>query len=112
LQDALLRNARYMVAIDLHTGKMTEEQAVDYFVHEGYQTRANGVREVKRGTGNPTYLFYTLGKLQIIQLRKDWEARQGRKVEPREFHDLFMRQGVAPVKIIRRALLGDDSPTL
>jgi uncharacterized protein (DUF885 family) len=112
LQDALLRNARYMVAIDLHTGKMTEEQAVDYFVHEGYQTRANGVREVKRGTGNPTYLFYTLGKLQIIQLRKDWEARQGRQVEPREFHDLFMRQGVAPVKIIRRALLGDDSPTL
>jgi len=112
LQDALLRNARYMVAIDMHTGQMTQEQAVEFFVREGYQTRSNAVREVKRGTGNPTYLFYTLGKLQIIQLRKDWEARQRHPVAPKEFHDLFMQQGVAPVKIIRRALLGDESPTL
>jgi uncharacterized protein (DUF885 family) len=47
-----------------------------------------------------------------MKLRQDWSARQKQAVEPREFHDLFMRQGVAPVKVIRRALLGDDSATL
>ena len=112
LQDALLRNARYVVAIRMHTGTMTMEEAIAYFEKEGYQTNSNSVREVKRGTGDPTYLMYTLGKLQIQKLRADWTARQKGTTEPREFHDLFMRQGVAPVKVIRRALLEDDSPTL
>jgi len=112
LQDALLRNARYIVAIRMHTGSMTVAQATDFFVNEGYQTRANAKREVKRGTGDPTYLMYTLGKLQIQKLRTDWTAQQKTIPRPSDFHDLFMRQGVAPVKVIRRALLGNDSPTL
>jgi uncharacterized protein (DUF885 family) len=112
LQDALLRNARYVVALRMHTGNMSTAEAVEFFIHEGRQTRDSAVREVKRGTGDPTYLMYTLGKLQIMKLRADWTARQPGKPEPRVFHDLFMRQGVAPVKVIRRALLGDDSPTL
>jgi uncharacterized protein (DUF885 family) len=112
LQDALLRNARLVAAIRMHSGEMTVEEAITFFEKEGYQTRSNSVREVKRGTGDPTYLMYTLGKLQIQKLRVDWTAQQKGTVEPREFHDLFMRQGVAPVKVIRRALLGDDSPTL
>jgi uncharacterized protein (DUF885 family) len=112
LQDALLRNSRYIVAIRMHTGKMSMEEAERFFVEEGHQTRPTAVTEVKRGTQDPTYLMYTLGKLQIMKLRQDWSARQKQAVEPREFHDLFMCQGVAPVKVIRRALLGDDSPTL
>jgi uncharacterized protein (DUF885 family) len=56
--------------------------------------------------------MYTLGKLQIQKLRADWTKQHKGAVEPRAFHDLFMRQGVAPVKVIRRALLKDDSPTL
>ena len=112
LQDALLRNARYVVAIRMHSGDMTMDEAIAYFEKEGYQTKSNSVREVKRGTGDPTYLMYTLGKLQIQKLRADWTTRHKGAVEPREFHDLFMRQGVAPVKVIRRALLEDDSPTL
>ena len=112
LQDALLRNSRYIVAIRMHTGKMSMEEAERFFVEEGHQTRPTAVTEVKRGTQDPTYLMYTLGKLQIMKLRQDWSARQKQAVEPREFHDLFMRQGVAPVKVIRRALLGDDSATL
>ncbi|MCU1262326.1 MAG: hypothetical protein JWO80_5211, partial [Bryobacterales bacterium] len=66
LQDALLRNARYIVGIQMHTGKMTYEQGIDFFVKEGYLTRANGERETKRGTADPTYLYYTLGKLEIL----------------------------------------------
>jgi uncharacterized protein (DUF885 family) len=112
LQDALLRNARFVVAIRMHTGAMTIDEANRFFEKEGYQTKSNAVREVKRGTGDPTYLMYTLGKLQIQKLREDWMKRQKETPKPSVFHDLFMRQGVAPVKVIRRALLGNDSPTL
>ena len=105
LQDALLRNARYIVAIQMHTGKMTFDQGVNFFVKEGYQTRENGVRETRRGTSDPTYLMYTLGKLQIMALRDEMKQRQGAKFSLREFHDEFMRQGVAPVAIIRQAML-------
>ncbi len=112
LQDALLRNARYVVAIRMHTGTMTMDEAAAFFEKEGYQTKSNAIREMKRGTGDPTYLMYTLGKLQIQKLRADWTRRQKGTPKPSAFHDLFMRQGVAPVKVIRRALLEDDSPTL
>lgn len=112
LQDALLRNARYIVGIKMHTGQMTYEQAIDYFVKEGYQSRANGEREVKRGTADPTYLYYTLGKLQIFKLREDYKKMRGDKFTLQEFHDEFMKQGFPPIKIIRRAMLGNDSPVL
>src|SRR5207245_10576707 len=62
LQDALLRNARYIVGISMHTGKMSYEQGIEFFVKEGYQTHANAARETKRGTSDPTYLDDTLGK--------------------------------------------------
>lgn len=112
LQDALLRNARYMVAIKMHTGTMTMEQAIDYFVNEGYQSRETGEVETKRGTSDPTYLYYTLGKLQILKLRADLQAKQGGAFRLKDFHDSFMRQGFPPIKLVRRALMGDDSPTL
>ncbi|HWW19775.1 MAG TPA: DUF885 domain-containing protein [Steroidobacteraceae bacterium] len=112
LQDALLRNARYMVAIKMHTGSMTTEQAIDYFVKEGYQSRETGEVETKRGTSDPTYLYYTLGKLQILKLRADLQLKQGGSFRLKDFHDAFMRQGFPPIKLVRRALMGDDSPTL
>lgn len=112
LLDALLRNARFMVGIQMHTGQMTYDQAIDYFVNEGFQTRTNAEREVKRGTSDPTYLVYTLGKLQIMKLREDYKAKMGKKFSLRKFHDAFMAQGFAPIKIVRKALMGDDSPTL
>jgi uncharacterized protein (DUF885 family) len=112
LQDALLRNARYIVGIEMHTGKMTYEQGIDFFVKEGYQTRANGERETKRGTSDPTYLYYTLGKLQILKLREDYKQLKGGKFTLQEFHDSFLQQGYPPIRIVRRALLGNDSPVL
>ena len=112
LQDALLRNARYIVGIQMHTGKMTFDQGVDFFVKEGYQTRANAERETKRGTSDPTYLVYTLGKLEILKLREDYKKVQGAKFTLRDFHDNFMKQGFPPVRIVRRALLGNDSAVL
>ena len=112
LQDALLRNARFIAGIKLHTGQFSFDQAVDFFVKEGYQSRAVGTVETKRGTGDPTYLYYTLGKLEILKLRADVEAKRGAAFNLKQFHDEFMQQGFAPIKIVRRAMLGDDSPTL
>jgi uncharacterized protein (DUF885 family) len=112
LQDALLRNARFIAGIKMHTGQMSFDQAVDFFVKEGYQSHAVGVVEAKRGTSDPTYLYYTLGKLQILKLRQDVMARQGKDFNLEQFHDAFMKQGFAPIRIVRRAMLHDDSPTL
>jgi hypothetical protein len=112
LQDALLRDARYIVGIQMHTGKMTYEQGIDFFVKEGYQTHATGEVETKRGTSNPTYLYYTLGKLEIMKLREDYKKMRGSAFTLQEFHDRFMREGWPPIKIVRKALLGNDSPVL
>jgi uncharacterized protein (DUF885 family) len=112
ITDALLRNARYIVGIQMHTGKMTYDQAIDFFVNEGFQSRTNAEREVKRGTSDPTYLVYTLGKLQILKLRDDYKAKMGKKFTLQKFHDEFLKQGFPPIKLIRRKLLGSDSPSL
>ncbi|HZR66203.1 MAG TPA: DUF885 domain-containing protein [Terriglobales bacterium] len=112
LDDALLRNARYIVGIRMHTGDMTLDQARKFFVDEGFQTTAVADVETKRGTSDPTYLMYTLGKLQILKLRDDYRKMRGKDFSLLEFHDKFMQQGGVPLKIIRKAMLGNDSPTL
>ena len=113
LQDALLRDARYIAGIQMHTGKMTREQAEDFFVNEGYQPRPIAEKEAKRGTSDPTYLVYTLGKLEILKLREDYRKKMGARFSLQEFHNAFMKQGTPPIKLVRRALLGnDDSPVL
>ena len=112
LQDALLRNARYIVGIQMHTGKMTVEEATEFFVKEGHQVRPVAEKEAKRGTSDPTYLVYTLGKLEILKLREDYQKAKGGKVNLEAFHNAFLQQGFPPIKIVRRALLGNDSPVL
>jgi uncharacterized protein (DUF885 family) len=112
LQDALLRNARFIVGIQMHTGSMTYDQAVEFFQKEGYQPKETAAVEAKRGAGDPTYLYYTLGKLEIMKLRADLMKKQGAAFSPQHFHDEFLSQGFPPIKIVREALLGDDSPTL
>jgi len=112
LQDALLRNARYIVGIQMHTGNMTYDQAVDFFQKEGYQPRETAVVEAKRGAGDPTYLYYTLGKLEIMKLRADLMKKQGTTFSLQKFHDEFLSQGFPPIKVIRESMLGHGSPTL
>ncbi len=118
LQDALLRDARFVNSIKLHTlsgatgGSWTIDQAVELFVTEGYQSHAVGLMETKRGTSDATYLYYTLGKLEIMKLRADVQAKQGSAFNLQRFHDDLMRQGFAPIKVIRKAMLHDDSAVL
>jgi len=112
LQDALLRNARFIVGIEMHTGKMSFDDAVEFFQKEGYQSKETAVVETKRGAGDPTYLYYTLGKLEIMKLREDLKKKQGAAFSLEEFHNNFLRQGYPPIKIVREALLGDGTPAL
>jgi uncharacterized protein (DUF885 family) len=112
LQDALLRNARFIVGIKMHTGKMSFDEAVKFFQEEGYQSHETGIVETKRGTSDPTYLYYTLGKLEILKLREDMRKKQGAAFSLEKFHDEFLKQGFPPIKIVRQAMLGDNSPAL
>ena len=112
LQDALLRNARFIVGIEMHTGKMSFDEAVEFFQKEGYQSKETAMVETKRGTSDPTYLYYTLGKLEIMKLREDVKKRDGAAFSLEKFHDEFLKQGFPPIKIVREAMLGDQSPAL
>ena len=112
LQDALLRNARYIVGIKMHTGTMTFDEGVAFFEKEGYQSHMNSMRETMRGTSDPTYLVYTLGKLEILKLRDDYKKKMGDKFSLEQFHNEFLKQGFPPIKIVREALIGDQSPVL
>lgn len=112
LQDALLRDARYIVGIEMHTENMTVDQAVDFFIKEGHQVRPTAEKEAKRGTSDPTYLVYTLGKLEIMKLREDYKKMKGDRYTLEGFHNAFLQQGTPPVKLVRKALLGNDTPVL
>jgi uncharacterized protein (DUF885 family) len=112
LVDALLRDVRYIVGIRMHTQGMTMDQSKEFFVREGYQQPVVGEMETKRGTSDPTYLYYTLGKLEILKLREDYRRKMGDRFSLQEFHDRFIKSGSPPIKIVRREMLGDNSPVL
>ncbi|MBC7930189.1 MAG: DUF885 family protein [Rubrivivax sp.] len=107
LDAALLRLCRYVVGIRMHTAGMTYEEAVEFLMREGYQARTNAERAARRGTLDPTYLVYTLGKMQIISLRDEWKRRMADSYRVGEFHDRLLSYGSPPVKILRMAMLGD-----
>lgn len=109
LSMALLRLCRYLVGLRLHTAGMTYEEGVDFFMREGYQERVNAEREARRGTLDPTYLVYTLGKMQILKLREDYHERMGDAFNLGAFHDRLLSYGMPPLKIIRLAMLGETN---
>jgi uncharacterized protein (DUF885 family) len=112
LVDALLRDCRYIVGIKMHTQGMTMAQAREFFVKEGRQQPVVREMETKRGTGDPTYLMYTLGKLEILKLRADYQRKMGSRFSLQDFHDRFIKAGSPAVKIVRRELMGRDGPLL
>lgn len=105
LMNALLRNARYLSAIGLHTKGMTVAQSERLFL-EAYQDPGNARQQALRGTYDPAYLNYTLGKLMIRKLREDWTRDRGGRNAWREFHDRFLSYGGPPVPLVRQAMIG------
>ncbi len=106
LQEALLRAARYVVGIRMHTQGMTLAQGKAFFHEEGLQSEKVSDMEAKRGTEDPTYLYYTYGKLEILRLRDDYKKKLGAQYSLRKFHDALLAQGAIPLPLLRDALLG------
>ena len=112
LQNALLRNVRFLVALGLHTGGMTLAEAETMFREQAFQDVANARQQAARGTFDPGFLNYTLGKLMVRKLREDWTASRGGRAAWREFHDRFLSYGGPPIPLVREAMLGDRNGRL
>jgi uncharacterized protein (DUF885 family) len=110
--DALLRDARYIAGIKLHTQGWTIDEARDFFIKEGHQNPEMAAKEAQRGASDPTYGYYTIGKLEILKLRADWKAKQGDAYKIGDFHERLLESGTVPLKIIRREMMGEDGPVL
>ena len=105
LQEALLRATRYVVGIRMHTRGMTLPQAIELFEKQGLQSHKVAEMEAKRGTEDPTYLYYTYGKLEILKLRDDYKKKLGKQYSLRRFHDALLAEGAVPLSLVRAALL-------
>jgi len=103
--DALMRDARLLSAIGLHTGGMTVQQSEQMFREQAYQDPGNARQQAARGTYDPAYLNYTMGKLMIRKLRLDWTESRGGRSSWKEFHDTFLSYGGPPIPLVRGAML-------
>ena len=107
LAEALVRLARFVVAIRLHCEDLSVEQGMRFFRDEAFLEETTARREAERGTFDPTYLVYSLGKLMMLKLRRDYKEQQGGRYSLRSFHDAVLSQGSAPFWALRRLLLGE-----
>jgi uncharacterized protein (DUF885 family) len=105
LSNALLRDCRYLSAIGMHTGSMTQQQSYDLFRNECYQDEGNAKQQAARGTYDPAYLNYTMGKLMIRKLRDDWAASRGGQKAWKDFHDQFLGFGGPPIPLVRQQMM-------
>lgn len=114
LAEALVRLTRLIVGIRLHAEDLSVEQGVRLFREEAYLEEPSARREAERGTFDPTYGVYALGRLMMLKLRRDAEAARGNgRFSLKAFHDAVLGQGLAPFWAHRRLLLpGDTAPVL
>lgn len=108
LGNALLRDVRYLSAIGLHTGGMTVAQSERMFRDKAFQDPGNARQQAARGTYDPAYLNYTMGKLMIMQLREDWTGTRGGRTAWKAFHDRFLSYGGPPVPLVRAQMMGGE----
>ena len=106
LSNALLRDCRFLSAIGMHTGSMTQAQSYDLFQKQCYQDAGNARQQAARGTYDPAYLNYTMGKLMIRTLRDDWSASRGGEKGWKAFHDQFLSYGGPPIPLVRQQMMG------
>lgn len=106
LSNALLRDCRYLSAIGLHARGMTQEESQKLFQEQCYQDEGTAKQQAARGTYDPAYLNYTMGKLLIRKLRADWTAKNGGREAWKGFHDQFLSYGGPPIPLVRGAMMG------
>jgi hypothetical protein len=108
LQEALLRDVRFISAIGLHTKGMTVDESKKMFLEQGLRSEGEAEQQSARGTFDPAYLNYTMGKLMIKKLREDWTASRGGRSAWKQFHDAFLSYGGPPIPLVRKAMMGKD----
>ncbi|HYI40932.1 MAG TPA: DUF885 domain-containing protein [Allosphingosinicella sp.] len=109
ISNALLRDCRYLSAIGMHTGRMTQEQSRRLFLDQCYQDEGNARQQSARGTYDPAYLNYTMGKLLIRKLRDDWTKTRGGREAWKPFHDKFLSYGGPPIPLVRAQMMGGEA---
>ncbi|MFT3699018.1 MAG: DUF885 domain-containing protein [Kofleriaceae bacterium] len=108
LTEALLRDVRFVVAIGEHAHGMSVDEATKLFATKAFQDPGNAKQQAVRGTFDPGFLSYTVGKLGIMKMRTDWKEKHPNGTLM-EFHDAFLAHGIEPLPVIRRVLVGDDA---
>ena len=108
IQDALLRACRYMTSIGLHTQGWSIEQGTKFFMENAYVEEVLARQQTIRGTFDPGYLLYTLGKLYIKQMREDYRKKMGENFTLKDFHDALLQYGNPPLPMVRARLLGSS----
>src|SRR5207244_1839560 len=106
--EALLRLCRLCVSIRLHTKNMSLEEATKFFQDNCYYEEKPARQEAMRGTFDPGYLNYTLGKLQILKLRDDYKAQEGDEFSLQKFHNELLNHGMSPIRLLREIMLKDQ----
>ena len=112
LAEALIRLCRVVVGIRLHSEDLSVEQGVRFFREEAYLEDAAARREAERGTFDPSYVLYSLGKLMVLKLRDDYKAAQGDRFSLRAFHDALLGNGTVPIWLHRNLMLGENNGTM
>ena len=103
--EALLRDCRYICAIGMHTQGMTVDEATAFFMANAFMEELPARKEAVRGTFDPMYLNYTLGKLMILRLREDYRGEQGENYSLKRFHDTFLSFGAPQIPLVREMML-------
>jgi uncharacterized protein (DUF885 family) len=103
--EALLRICRLCVSIKTHCDGMSLEDATRFFEENCYYAHQTAYEEARRGTFDPQYLLYTVGKLQILKLRSDFMKQEGKEFSLERFHNALLQHGAPPVRLLRERLL-------
>jgi len=112
ISNALLRDCRFLSAIGMHARGMTQADSFKMFREQCYQDEGNSDQQAARGTYDPAYLNYTMGKLMIRKLRDDWTASRGGRKAWKAFHDQFLSYGGPPIPLVRAAMMGGDAKSV
>jgi uncharacterized protein (DUF885 family) len=108
-QDALMRICRLCCSVKMHCQGMSVAEATKFFMENGYMAEAPAKQEAQRGTWDPGYGCYTLGKLQILKLREDWRKQEGNAFSLRKFHEAVLDHGQPPIRLLRELMLKDKN---
>ena len=106
--EALLRICRLCVSVKMHCQGMTVDEAAKFFRENCYYEAKPSRQEAIRGAFDPEFLYYTLGKLEILKLREDYQKQEGSKFSLQTFHDELLRHGAPPIRLLREVMLKDN----